>query len=276
MKDNISNEYLKQMDVMFQRLNRPLVGYPLTPKLLQELKAFSEIPEIPDDYDPHGEWVNTYRIWIHSGWSKIPSTNRGYLRIERLNVKTDTSFTLRIKEMIINDEGFVRVISAEMDCMNDCLACPVRWFLSSEFFGPDRLPLDYLSVQESVRVNGNQLGVIANGRRFERQGSIHFTSDWSLFDAIQRLPMREDDAYSFDVFEGLSLLRLNHHLSYHEVCSLYVSGQLQPFHVYKRIGEGVLPYTYWLDRKQRLLFVITSGTAYILDDDAVDKFNYGE
>jgi hypothetical protein len=37
---------------------------------------------------------------------------------------------------------------------------------------------------------------------------------------------------------------------------------------YERIGEGILPYRYWLDEQHRLLFVLSGPRSYLYDPDA--------
>ena len=41
---------------------------------------------------------------------------------------------------------------------------------------------------------------------------------------------------------------------------------------FEQIGHGILPYEYWLDKNHRLVIAVTGPRAYILDDNAGEKF----
>lgn len=98
------------------------------------------------------------------------------------------------------------------------------------------------------------------------------SADWCLFDAVQRLKLETDDKVNFDMLEGMTVLKTDQ--SFHRDES-----QKDRPNFYKdkmtrivQIGRGVLPVEYWLDSSYRLVLVTSGDRAYILEDDAEERF----
>lgn len=250
------------------KTKRTIVGSPLTPTMLEELGAIGELPLRSDDFDPDGNWVNTYRVWICHGYRESGNEEVGHLRIERTSGKSGKSFTLKVDQQIVNYEGALHSVHAGIRCLNNRLASPVRWGLTSSFIGPDGKRRRELGTEEKVQIKADAIEVETDRRTFKRKGSTQLTSDWCLFDAVQRLAFEQDSSLTFDVLEGLSLLRQGHHLSYRGLYPININGKDLSLHWFSQLGHGLLPYDYWLDEHHRLLMAITLSRAYILDDKA--------
>jgi hypothetical protein len=91
------------------------------------------------------------------------------------------------------------------------------------------------------------------------------TSDWALFEVVQRLAFDKRNSLKFDLLEGMSLSKLRHRLFYRGTYPMKTDGQSIPLHCFGQLGSGILPYEYWLDDRHRLLAVISMNKAYILD-----------
>jgi hypothetical protein len=163
-----------------------------------------------------------------------------------------------------NADNVRSTIHAEVQCRNDALASPVSWTLKSALTDTEGKPASDLDFEEQVTVDGSTLRVQSAGRTLSRPGSEHLTSDWPLFDAVQRLPLKESPPLRFDLLEGLSLLKRGHRLWYHGVETVEIGGVSRRLHVFHQTGRGILPYEYWLDEQHRLLVVVTGPRAYIL------------
>ena len=96
------------------------------------------------------------------------------------------------------------------------------------------------------------------------------TSDWCLFDAVQRLPFDKSANTKFNVFERLTVLKENQRLYYRENIKYQFKNLNLPLHSFLQIGSGVLPYEYWLDKNHRLLMATSGDRLYIMDDRAED------
>ena len=60
---------------------RTIVGYPLVPDLLGDLNLLQGFPETPADFDPNGQWTNTYRIMTCHGYREEGNEDIGLLRL---------------------------------------------------------------------------------------------------------------------------------------------------------------------------------------------------
>ena len=72
------------------------------------------------------------------------------------------------------------------------------------------------------------------------------------------------------MLEGFSILRPGHRLSYRGTYPLEFGG-VGELHWFQQIGEGALPYEYWVDGAHRVVMAVTLARAYILDDEAEAK-----
>ena len=235
-----------------QSRKRTVVGSPLTLELLCELGAVSQFPPASEDFDPKGDWVNTYRIWTCHGYRESGNQDVGLLTIQRITQSED-SFTLKVRRHVVQVDGLVNVIEATIKCRNNLLACPIRWEISSRFLGPDNKSLPELEHKET--------GLAA--APVDRS-----TADWCLFEAVQRLAFDQQTSLRFDLLEGLSLAKPAQHLDYRGAHSMTIGGKHTPMHCFQQLGHGILPYEYWLNESHRLLAATSLHKAYILDEEA--------
>jgi len=251
------------------RKPRSSVKIPLKPAVLEALGAldWEDLKQKP--FDAQSDWINTYRIWVCHGYHESGNDDVGFLKIERIN--KNKSFSLIIDQTIIHSESPLHIVHAEIQCNNDALASPQHWTLSSRFVNPENEDRSELDLHESVTVEDKQLTVTSNGKTFTRKKPDSFTSDFCLFEAIQRMSFSDQSPLMFDVYEGLSLLKKNHQLLYHGNYALDIQERHIDLKEFHHTGNGILPYNYWLNKHHRLLAVTTLSRAYILDEHAVEK-----
>jgi hypothetical protein len=235
---------------------RTIVGSPLTPMLLKDLKAVETFPPTPQDFKPSQEWVNTYRLWTCHGYRESGNQNVGFLRIERIH-DSDQTFKLKVHQEVLQTDVMVGIIDGTITCRNNSLASPTRWNLSNQLIGAD---------------GENIPELFSDNNGVPNKGIERITSDWCLFEAVQRLAFDEQTSLSFDLLEGMSLLKSKHRLSYSGVHSESTSVANTPLHRFVQFGSGILPYEYWLDARHRLLIVTSMNKAYILDEQAENVF----
>jgi hypothetical protein len=246
---------------------RTIVGSPLEPALLSQLRAVDEFPATPKDFDPQAGWVNTYRIWTCHGFRESGNQNVGFVRIERAAGKTNEPFMLKVRQEVLQTDGLLHTIEAEIRCSNNQLASPVQWHLSSRFVDHNRKIVDDLGTQESAVVDGNIINIrVRGGHRFRREVGGKFTSDLCLFEAVQRLKFNKTSSLAFNMLEGLSLVKKQQRLMYRGVYTMKMSSKELSLHRFDQIGEGILPCEYWLDHNHRLLVITSMNKAYILDE----------
>ena len=247
-----------------------IVGEPLAPAVLESVNALSGWPP-PDDgpFDPGGNWAHTYRIWICHGYTDKGNANRGTLRIER--VAGEESSTLKVVQRIVSAGDIVHELHAQIFCRHDATASLERWTLSSRFLDPDGAVREPLSHQRAGAYRKDRIVQAIDGRPHHQPAERLLTSDWCLFDALQRRPFEDGDSPVFDLFDGLTVVRPEQRIRYAGTETFDRNGTRLPLHRFSQLGRGILPYDYWLDVNHRLLLVVSHDKAYILDPKAEAK-----
>jgi hypothetical protein len=152
----------------------------------------------------------------------------------------------------------VGITNGTIICRNDSLATPVRWNLSNRLLGADGEPNPEL---------------LSTNNRVPTDSINSLTGDYCLFEAMQRLSPDRQITLSFDLLEGMSLIKLKHTLSYDGIHSTSINKENTSLHRFVQFGSGILPTEYWLDSSHRLLIVTSMNKAYILDDRAEEIFS---
>jgi len=240
---------------------------PFSPEALSawgELAGFSP----PGPFEPEGEWRHTYEILL-AGRGR-----RGYLTVARATGPGGGA-RLEVEQALRQAAGATWCTRATLDCSADPISSPRAWSLESVVLRADA-PLDVATVREEGAVTEGVLRVTAQGRTRERPLGNPFTSDWSLFDAVQRLPRKDTESLSFDLLERLDLLKPDQRLGYRREEQLELDGGVLPLTGYQQIGRGLLPVQYWVDEHCRLLLVMTGPRAYIWAPTAREDFGEAE
>ena len=247
---------------------RTTVGSPLTPALLAELGAMGEFTPASEDFRPDGNWVNTYRIWTCHGYRESGNYNVGFVRFKRAAAGTNEKLSLEVHQEVVETDGMVSVIDTNIRCLNNQLATPVRWHLWSLFIDSDTQPLDELKTEENVIIKQDAMIIETGGQTLKRKVPGRLTSDWGIFEAVQRLKFNKESSLNFNMLEGLSVLKEGQRLSYRGVYPMRIGDQDVRLHCFHQLGRGILPYNYWLDENHRLVAAISMNKAYILDEQA--------
>jgi len=229
---------------------RTIVGSPLMPDMLKELGAVRGFPLPSGDFAPDTNWEHTYRIWTCHGYRESGNDNVGYLRIRR-TANSSEQLTLDVYQTVVQSDALVNIVEAKVKCRKNPLASPIAWELESRFVDADNNELPQLRCRENSRVTG----------------AADTTSDWCLFEAVQRLAFDRQTSLSFNLLEGLSLSKSGQHLFYRGVYPTKIPGA-DRLHCFVQLGSGILPTEYWLDDSHRLLAVTSMNKAYIFDAES--------
>jgi hypothetical protein len=246
---------------------REMVQHPLTPSSLSAMGALETSPLPAGPFDRAGPWTHTYRIWTCYGYRGSSNRDQGKLSIRRAPSPDRKHVDLAVEQVVWMDpkkEQDAHHLAARIRCRADGLASPISWTLSSRFTrGPDKKPLPELDHDEKTVLSEGLLEVRTGGRSFPRQVSERFTSDWSLFDALQRLSAGDEDVISFDLLEGLTAWKPGQRLSHRGKFPVAWGGETVELDCFQQLGVGVWPYEYWLDPQHRLLAAITGARVFI-------------
>lgn len=95
-----------------------------------------------------------------------------------------------------------------------------------------------------------------------------YTSNWALFDVVQRLPRTPAAALRFTMLDEFDLAKPNQSLTFRKTTQVALSGGPVKLHAFEQFGSGVLPVMYWTDEQGRLLFVISGLIGYAMEGAA--------
>jgi hypothetical protein len=251
-----------------------IVNEALSPEVLERLGAFAKLGTASGDFEPGGDWEQSYRIWTCHGYCESGNDNLGLLNLKRKVGKIKDSFTLQIEQEIVNDSAMLHVIDAKVLCLMDRISSVRLWRVKSKFIKPDGVESETLALRENGEVDTDKklLTIDSDEKKYRRNIELPLTSDWSLFEALQRMDIKRGLEESFNTMEGLSVYKLGQTLKYRGIYPF----KNKTLHWFTQIGQGVLPYDYYVDENHRLVLVTSGSRAYILDDNAEAKVSRHE
>lgn len=218
-------------------------------------------------FDPEGSWKQVYLMHLgNDGQGSAP----GFLEIRR--EVSGAGLTLFVEMQVLHMTGGLQQTTAKITCANDPLCSPKSWQLESVLADPTGRPLENTRMVSRATVKAG--AVEAEFGKHQRTIKLPgpFTSNWSLFDAVHHLRGKDTAPLRFALLEDLDLLKPNHRLSFAETATVKAAvGRELKLTGYEQIGEGVLPFHYWLDEQRRLLLVLSGPRAYVYDPEARSK-----
>jgi len=217
-------------------------------------------------FDAAGAWRQSYFIWMTGGtWQCY----RGILTCER-KAKEDGTVALRVNQQFLADRmRSVHDMTATILCRDDALGTPLSWELRSRMFdvktGKD---VADSNVEQAGKVTKRGIEVATNGVKTVHKISGAWTSNWSLFEAVQRLPRTAGPPTPFTLLEDLDMVKTHHRLFHRgEETLTFADTDVQATR-YDQIGRGCLPQVYYVDGNGRMILTHTALRAYILDPNA--------
>lgn len=240
----------------------PARSRPLTIEFLRDLGALKDFTPPTERFDPNGAWTHAYRLWLVQQWS-----GGGSLRIRR-EPMGDKGVRLHVDLDVAESAGYLRRTRAVLDCAGDALCTPKAWKLTSVSLDLDDKPIAGTALSETGVVADGRLEVRFGGRRRTAKVPQPWTSNWSVFDAVQRLPAGKAQPLEFAMLEEMDLLKPTQRLAYRERVQIQLNGRKLRLRAYDQIGRGVLPWLYLVDDSGRLLLAFSGVRAFLYDPKA--------
>jgi hypothetical protein len=214
-------------------------------------------------FDPAGTWTRVYRIWQIE--LAPPGAIGGQLTVRRAPAGNGTR--LEVQQQSLMMKGYGYLCKASIQCAADRWSTPRQWTAETWTTAPDgqieadsRLRFAARPADGEIHFSGIHKPPI--------RVAAHWTLDWALIDALQRLPAAESGDSQFDLIEDCDLLRPRQRLSYVGPLTATLAGKDAELYGFCLVGTGTLPTFYWLDGQHRLLFVIRDFRALILQPEA--------
>jgi len=261
--------------------DRITVKVPLTPIVLERMGQLSDLKVNSPNTETTENWKFNYLSWTCHGYEKFKNKDSGLLTIERKNNSSDDGFDLIIHQKTVNTDGIVNVVDAIISCNNDTLSTPLHWEMKSRFTDVHGKIRPELTLIRKAYIEGDVIHFNSNKCKSTKKIKNRISSDWCLFDAVQRLPFENFPEIKFDTFEALYRFKPNQTLRFRDDFKQTIKGNIE-LKCFTQIGEGVLPYEFWVDENHKPLIVITFSRVYILKDKAnqiiskvIDDFRQG-
>ena len=221
-------------------------------------------------FDPQGEWDHRYVMWIALRGQFGKSHKHGALRIRRLvdasGARVSISQTTGPLDMGKTGHTTATVTLSLSKGLADRLATPGKWEIESRILDAAGKPVEY----SQTRVTGEvtQGAIVFRGASDRRlKAPKAFTGSWSLFDAVQRLPF-DAPPIRFDMLDDLELMKPRQRLAPGPAIEVTLGGRSLKLHSFEQTGDGILPYSYWLDDQHRLLAAVGGVRTFIWDPSA--------
>lgn len=215
-----------------------------------------------DGFDAKGSWQLGYSLWLEDAEAAA-----GYLEIRRETA--GANIVLDVRSAVTQSTGAVHHTSAKLLCAPDALCSPRSWQLESALLDAAGSLVASTRLTQSGTVHNDTIQSQLGNWKRARKVPLPFTSNWSLFDAVQRAPGAGAPVQQFALLEDLDLLKPRQRLSFLEKITATVAGGKQlPLDCYEQTGEGVLPFHYWVDAGRRILFALSGTRAYLYDPQA--------
>ncbi|HUT13007.1 MAG TPA: hypothetical protein VMY42_21100 [Thermoguttaceae bacterium] len=211
----------------------------------------------PPQFDPTGPWENAYGVYTLIGTSRV-----GTLRLER-KVNAGGRVTLDVRYEKGLTEGRQEVVGSMQLAGDGPLSTPVAWTFQSQVFDAAGDPVPYTRLKKSAMAGSDAIEIRdpRQTRRLPVRGP--YTLNWALFDAVGRLPREKTEPLNFTLIDHFDQLKPNQTLSFRKTTTVTVAGNPLRLHAYDQIGEGIVPWVYWVDNQGRLLLAVSGLEGYV-------------
>ncbi len=245
------------------------------------LEYLSTLRPPTEAFDPDGAWEHTYDVFpIYAaldvtGKGAWSLQHKGVMRLKREPVSGEDAFQLHVASEV-TFLGWLPTrtqrTTASIECAADTLGTPLSWELESVALSAEDsspVPLSHMRESGVVRDGAVELTFEGGGRTLEVSSPL--TSNWSLFEAVQRLPRGNMPEGEFEMLEDLRLRRAHQRLMAEDPTEVTMAGETVRLYGYRQLGEGISPLHYWLDDEGRLLLALGKMRAYIWEGVTEEK-----
>jgi hypothetical protein len=213
-----------------------------------------------EPFDSRGDWELAYGVYTLAG----RGARVGSLRIGRTAVGGgDVRLALDYGKLLPG--GYRQKVTAVMHCRQDTLSTPTRWSYASEIVDAAGTPLENTTLKKSARAGQREIEITDGPRRRRLSLSPPYALNWALFDAVTRLPHEPIEPLRFTMIDHFDQVKRNQVLSYRKTAEVSLGGRPVRWHAYHHLGEGIVPWVYWVDHGGRLLFVVAGLEAYLFE-----------
>ena len=267
MKMFTSTKWIIATTILITLINSMFVfggglGAPLSPKILNQIGDFVNMPVIPPGWSPSGNWEGVYTHYNHGGMDQ-PLAYQGDLKVERIRID-DNNFTLKSTDTLTDAAFFLRTWSITAEHVNDARSTLKSWSKTSSYnlLGDSVSPNCEFS--ETGTVSGGSLSVDIGTKTVTRPGSSQMTTDYGVLEAVQDLRFFSSTVVDLDVLEGGSRFFEGRNLAYLKSETVNLSTGSVTLYGFRELGCGGAASEYWVDEHHRVIIAVMFGNRAII------------
>ena len=240
---------------------KSLWGVLITPELLNE-QGKLDVPVPEGEFFPEGEWEQTWKVWLPGRGN--PNSGSGFLKVKKELINNQSKIEFQVNQLISENDKWFHFVNANITALNNLSGSPIKWEKGSQFF----------TSPQTGSKNLTELNLAQEGFSSSLSGdeSNNFTSSFTLFDVVQRMSVKGVDKLEFTLLDELDKVKTKHSISFAEDTSIRFAGTTQKVRCYEEIGEGLLPWKFYVNEQGRMLLAISGMRVYILSSGCENEY----
>lgn len=145
------------------------------------------------------------------------------------------------------------------------LSTPVSWWFETRLLDPTGRSITGTRMTKTGLLKEDEVLITCTDDVQKTKVSGSCTTNWSLFDAVQRLPREKTKPQRFTLIDHFDQVKPGYLLSYRKTMDVSLGGKKLRLAAYDQVGRGNVPWVYWVDGRGRLLFIVAGLEAYVLE-----------
>jgi len=214
-------------------------------------------------HNPQGDWQLDYGVYTlgsirgHGGRAGGLTLRRKALANGGAVLDVDYQKTVR--------PDLAQQVAGQVRCRGDALATPLRWTFTSQIVDPSANPVEHTPLKKSAVADASRIEITDDRTRRSFPTPSAYTINWALFEAVGRLPRDRFEPLRFTMLDHFDQIKPHQVLSYRTTADVLLGNRPVRLHAYDHLGQGIVPWIYWVDDRGRLLFAVSGLEAYLLD-----------
>ncbi len=226
--------------------------------IFPEISSFST-----DSFTLEYDLYNKYHTNdVFAGQMKMTERVRGRKRINVFHNER-----LANNGVMDRSKRFRYFVSGNVVCSNDNTFTPERWDIASKIALTADAPA-YMdtALNNKGTTKNKQVRIKSAGKTIRLSfDNEALTWKWGIISLVQTMAKNNVNALQFASLDEFDICYNNQSVEHkrNKTIDCGAAGHVE-FKVFEHLGEGILPTVYWVDDKNRTVFVITGMESYIL------------
>lgn len=216
------------------------------------------------NFDPNKPWRQTYGVYSIARIGKAGGPRTGRLTLAR-RAGQDGKVAIDVgcdRQLIGGRHKVAGAIEIRPDSV---LSAPASWRFDSRLLDPAGKTIAQTRMTKTGLLKDGEIRITSGKAVRKIKVSGPCTTNWSLFDAVQRLPREKTKPQRFTLIDHFDQIKPGYLLSYRNTIEVSLGGRKLRLVAYDQVGRGNVPWVYWLDGRGRLLFIVAGLEAYVLE-----------